>query len=186
MQYPDDDDYDDDDDSISPKSELDSFGRKDRQEDQMRMKRFSSALCLADKQRQQQQQQQQVDKQQAVKLTCQECGQKLADNRQRQQHECRQRSREEENLSAQELKKLKKKQQKQLVGQTNKSKGKNKNVKPPQPPTPPEVPKLIEPPKDEKQSAKLGISTVDPMILARQRRPSVCNQASVNVDQQGK
>lgn len=150
----------------SPKSELDSFGRKRTKEDQMRMKRFSSALCLADKQRQQNQQlqqQQQVDKNKNIK-DCHECGHKLAAN-----HNCRPKDHQ---LSAQELKRASRRK-KSAATNNNKSK--------------PEVPKLVEPPKDipSEQQQQQQQHALDPMILARQRRPSVCNQASVNVDQQG-
>lgn len=135
------------------------------------MKRFSSALCLADKQRQQ------VDSKQPASVgqsICRECGQKyVATN---QQHKCHHQQPLEDPLSARELKARRRKPQKGFGASKQRNKSKSEF---------PEVPRLVEPINDDEEPRRpMGIM-MDPMILARQRRPSLCNQASVNVDQQG-
>lgn len=105
--------------------------------ERMRMKRFSSALCLADVQQQQQQQQEAEDQQQVA-------------------------SHQRKNLAAMDASRPSLQQQQQCKSSA-KSAAKAKPAAP---------------------TDKLQLAPDDPMILARQRRPSV-SKGSVNVDQQG-
>ncbi|GLJ59020.1 hypothetical protein SUGI_1488620 [Cryptomeria japonica] len=104
------------------------------------MKRFSSALCLADKQKQQEAVADEATQQQAHQITVsQQKTNRLDPNRLSQQ------------------------QQQQQCKSATKSAGKSKTV--------------------AGTADKLQLAPEDPMILARQRRPSV-SKGSVNVDQQ--
>lgn len=139
--------------ALSPSSDVDPFGadklkREDCQRlavERMRMKRFSSALCLADRQ----QQRQQADAGKEV---------------QQQQQQVAGSAKAKVALISVE----------QPTQQQRKSSGKVPIAK-------------IKTPDEaiaRDNDDKLHLAPDDPMILARQRRPSV-SKGSVNVDQQG-
>lgn len=116
----------------------------------MRMKRFSSALCLVD---------------------------------QHQQHQHHQKQQVKRNSTQQQ-------QQAQLPATTSSGLGIRRSGSPRRgttsSQTSSELAQTSRPGKGANYGQLLLASHEDPMVLARQRRPSASNQGSVNVDQQGK